>query len=168
MVDINENRTSSTSSSDVGFSESESDKREIFMRETKQFSCLRRIPELNKLVDSVVASWYLEPMAVSSRTWHRIPYDRPIGLTMIDLNSKKLEPELQIVQSRNLSIEGISFSHKEQIFSREVAVTFDLESPVMEFLVIRLAWSRFSEDQYFQSGGKFLFQVEAAASEFMV
>lgn len=167
MLDAYENSTLLNSVSDVGLSQSESDKRELFLRETQQFTCLRRVPELNKLVDSVVASWYLEPTAVSSRKWHRIPYAGPIGLTTIDLSSKKMGSELQIVESRNLSIEGISFSHQNQIGSREVAVTFDLEKPVMEFLVVRLAWSRFSEDRLFQSGGKFLFQVEAAAAEFI-
>jgi len=167
MVDVYDSGTFLNSSKDVRFPDFKFDKREVFLRETKQYSCLRRIPELNKLADTVVASWYLEPTAISSRKWHRIPCERPIGLTLIDLKSKQLEPQLQIVQGRNLSIEGISFSHQNQIASREVAVTFDLDQPVMEFLVVRLAWSRFSEDRLFQSGGKFLFQVEAAAVDFI-
>jgi len=167
MVDVYESRTLLNSSKDVRSPEYKFDKREIFLRETTQFSCLRRIPELNKLTETVVASWYLEPTAISSRKWHRIPCERPIGLTLIDLKSKQLGPQLQIVQGRNFSVEGISFSHQKQIYSREVAVTFDLEKPVMEFLVVRLAWSRFSEDRLFQSGGKFLFQLEATAADFI-
>ncbi|WP_299469850.1 hypothetical protein [uncultured Gimesia sp.] len=147
-------------------SEFKFDKREAFLQETKRFPCLRRIPELNKLAETVVASWYLEPAAFSSRKWHRIPCERPIGLSLINRKSKQLEPDLQVVEGRNLSIEGISFSHRKPITSREVAITFDLEKPVMEFVVIRLAWSRFSENQMFQSGGKFLYQIEAAASQF--
>ncbi|WP_339728902.1 hypothetical protein [uncultured Gimesia sp.] len=136
------------------------DKREAFLRETKKFPCLRRIPELNKLADTVVASWYLEPSNISCRKWHRIPLGRSIGLAMINPKSNKLESELQIVEGRNLSIEGISFSHQTPIYSREVAVTFDLKKSVKEFLVVRLAWSRFSENQTFQSGGRFLYQTK--------
>ncbi|MCA9015506.1 MAG: hypothetical protein KDA77_09280 [Planctomycetaceae bacterium] len=136
------------------------DKREAFFRETKKFPCLRRIPELNKLADTIVASWYLEPSSISSRKWHRIPLERSIGLALINPKSKQLETKLEIVEGRNLSIEGISFSHCSPIYSREVAVTFDLHKPVKEFLVVRLAWSRFSENQTFQSGGKFLYQTK--------
>ena len=167
MVNVYESRRILSSSQEVRSPELELDKRDAVLEATKQFSCLRRIPEINKLAETVVASWYLEPAAFSSRKWHRIPCERPIGLAMIDLKSKQLGPQLQIVQGRNLSIEGFSFSHRKPITSREVAVTFDLEKPVMEFLVIRLAWSRFSEDRLFQSGGKFLFQLEAAAAQFI-
>lgn len=166
MIDVDEGRTQLNSTKDANAPGFGLFRREVFLNETKQFSCLRRIPELNDLTDTVVASWYLEPVAFSNRKWHRIPCERPIGLAMIDLKTKELEPQLQIVKARNLSIEGISFTHGSQIFSREVAITFDLEQPVMEFLVIRLAWSRFSEDHVFQSGGKFLFQVEAPATQF--
>lgn len=135
-------------------------KREAFLRETKRFPCLRRIPELNKLADTVVASWYLEPSHISSRKWHRIPLERPIGLALFNPETKQLESEVEVVEGRNLSIEGISFSHPRPIYSREVAITFDLKKPVREFLVVRLAWSRFSENQTFQSGGKFLYQTK--------
>ena len=143
------------------------DKREAFQRETKKFPCLRRIPELSKLAETVVASWCLEPASFSRRKWHRIPFERPIGLAPINRVSKQLEPELQIVEGRNLSLEGISFSQPQPISSREVAITFDMDKPVLEFLVIRLAWSRFSENRIFQSGGNFLYQVEADAAQFV-
>ncbi|QDV48683.1 hypothetical protein [Gimesia fumaroli] len=136
------------------------DKREAFLRETKKFPCLRRIPELNKLADTIVASWYLEPATISSRKWHRIPLERSIGLAMVNSKTRKLESDIEVVEGRNLSIEGISFSHHSPIYSREVAVTFDLKKSVKEFLVVRLAWSRFSENQTFQSGGKFLYQTK--------
>ena len=140
------------------------DKREAFLRETKKFPCLRRIPELNKLADTIVASWYLEPSNISCRKWHRIPLERSIGLAMINSQTRKLESDLEIVEGRNLSIEGISFCHPSPIYSREVAVTFDLKKSVKEFLVVRLAWSRFSEKQTFQSGGKFVYQTKIKVS----
>lgn len=136
------------------------DKREAFLRETEKIPCLRRIPELNQLADTIVASWYLEPSTISSRKWHRIPLKRSIGLAMFNPKTKQLESELEIVEGRNLSIEGISFLHHSPIYSRDVAVTFDLQKSVKEFLVVRLAWSRFSENQTFQSGGKFLYQAK--------
>ncbi|QDU08498.1 hypothetical protein [Gimesia aquarii] len=142
------------------------DKKGIFLRETKQFPCLRQIPELCKLAEAVVASWYLEPTLTSSRAWHRISFERPIGLAFVDEKTKQLESELQTVEGRNLSIEGISFAHSEPIYSREVAIALDLEKPTLEFLVTRLAWSRFSEAQLFQSGGKFIRQVEVDKSHF--
>tara|TARA_R110002095_G_scaffold2261_2_gene9442 strand:+ start:6306 stop:6821 length:516 start_codon:yes stop_codon:yes gene_type:complete len=166
IVEASESDSILTGMRDLKSSEFEFDKRDAFLQETKRFPCLRRIPELNKLAETVVASWYLEPAAISSRKWHRIPCERPIGLALFNRQAQQLEPELQVVEGRNLSVEGISFSHGKPITSREVAITFDLEKPVMEFLVIRLAWSRFSENHLFQSGGKFQFQIEAAASQF--
>ena len=140
------------------------DKRKAFLQETQKFPCLRRLPELNKLADSIVASWNLEPFSLSSRQWHRIPCERQIGLTFFDPKSKALSSELTVVECRNLSIEGISFFHDMPILSREVAITFDLEQEEREFLVVRLAWSRFSEAHVFQSGGKFLYQIGADVS----
>lgn len=153
-------------SMDLKSSEFKFDKKDVFLRETKRFPCLRQIPDLCKLAEAVVASWYLEPALTSNRTWHRIPFERPIGLTLVNEQTKQLECELQTVEGRNLSIEGISFSHSEPIYSRDVAVTFDLERPTMEFLVVRLAWSRFSENRFFQSGGKFIRQIEVDKSHF--
>ncbi|EDL56724.1 hypothetical protein [Gimesia maris] len=138
-------------------------KRDAFLRETTNTPCLRRIPELNKLIDSVVASWYLEPSSISSREWHRIPCRRPLGLAVFNPQTRQLESDLQIVTGRNISVRGISFTHQAHIYSREVAVTFDLDQPVQEFLIVRLAWSRFSEKRTFQSGGQFLSQIEVAA-----
>ncbi len=135
------------------------DKRTAFLQETQKFPCLRRLPELNKLADSIVASWNLEPFALSSRHWHRIPCERQIGLAFFDPKTKSLISELTIVECRNLSIEGISFSHDVPILSREVAITFDLDREDREFLVVNLAWSRFSEERVFQSGGQFLYQI---------
>lgn len=155
-----EREVTSRDSEEVRAPEFKFDKREAFLRETKKIPCLRRIPELNKLADTIVASWYLEPATISSRKWHRIPLERSIGLAMIDPKTKKLESEIEVVEGRNLSIEGISFSHPSPIYLREVAVTFDLKKSVKEFLVVRLAWSRFSENQTFQSGGKFLYQTK--------
>jgi len=44
-------------------------------------------------------------------------------------------------------------------------VTFDLDQPVQEFLVVRLAWSRFSKKRTFQSGGLFLSQIQIDADQ---
>ncbi|QDV15956.1 hypothetical protein Pan153_05750 [Gimesia panareensis] len=140
------------------------DKRTAFLKETQKYPCLRRLPELSKLADSIVASWNLEPFALSSRQWHRIPCERQIGLAFFDPKSKALSSELTVVECRNLSIEGISFFHDVPILSREVAITFDLEQEEREFLVVRLAWSRFSEAHVFQSGGRFLYQIDAEVS----
>ncbi|WP_417381986.1 hypothetical protein [Gimesia sp.] len=138
-------------------------KRAAFFRETTNTPCLRRIPELSKLIDSVVASWYLEPSSISSREWHRIPCQRPLGLAVFNPQTRQLESDLQIVTGRNISVRGISFTHPTHIYSREVAVTFDLDKPVKEFLIVRLAWSRFSEERVFQSGGQFLYQIKVDA-----
>lgn len=140
------------------------DKRTAFLQETQKFPCLRRIPELNKLADSIVASWNLEPFSLSSRRWHRIPCERQVGLAFFDPKTKSLSSELTIVECRNLSIEGVSFFHDMPILSREVAITFDLEQTEREFIVVSLAWSRFSQAHLFQSGGRFLYQIGMDAS----
>lgn len=168
IVETYEGSALSNDSMEINFPELKYDKKEAFQRETKQFPCLRRIPEMSKLTDAVIASWYLEPVSISSRKWHRIPCQSPIGFALINDQSKQLEQTLHTVRGRDLSVDGISFFHPEPIYSREVAFTFDLERPVMEFLVTRLAWSRFSEDHCFRSGGKFLRQIEADASHFQI
>lgn len=164
MVKLRTRGSVSQSHCETGLNELKGDKRTAFLQKTQKFPCLRRLPELNRLADSIVASWYLEPYALSSRQWHRIPCQRSVGLSFFDPRTQVLSSELTIVECRNLSIEGISFSHDVPIFSREVGITFDLDGPDREFLIVRLAWSRFSQDRVFQSGGQFLYQMNSDAS----
>lgn len=124
-------------------------------------SALCRLDEVTRLVASLVAAWYDAPLVHQQRGEHRVSYDHPLALTPLDDKTEECIGQPTIVTGRNLSLEGISFSHREPMPFRKIALTFALPDGEVESMVTRLRWCRFTRDGLYQSGGTFLRTIES-------
>ena len=119
-------------------------------------SALCRLDEISRLVETLVAAWYDAPLVQQQRGKHRIPFDQPLALTPLDDKTEEFIGQPQIVAGRNLSLDGVSFSHEQPMPFRKIALTFALPDGEVESMVTRLRWCRFTRDGLYQSGGTFL------------
>jgi len=119
-------------------------------------AALRRIPEIEFLVDGFVASWHPSFASIQSRRWHRVPFDKPLLITPLEYASEFPSGESFPVRGRDISLAGISFSHREPLAPRKVIVTIRFEEGASVSVVTLLRWCRFGRDGVYQSGGQFL------------
>jgi hypothetical protein len=123
---------------------------------------LRRIPEIEYLVDGFVASWHSGAASIQARRWHRIPFERRLTITPLFDAMDGAAGEPFHVIGREISLVGVSFTHRQPLAARRVAVTFDLADGTAESVVTRLRWCRFRRDCSYLSGGQFLYALEVA------
>jgi hypothetical protein len=122
---------------------------------------LRRIPEVEHLVDGFVASWNSGAASIQARRWHRIPFERQLTITPLSDTADGTAGESFTVRGREISLVGVSFSHPHPLPARRVAVTFHLGDGTTESVVTRLRWCRFRRDGTYLSGGHFLNLIAA-------
>lgn len=117
---------------------------------------LRRVEEISRMIDSLVASWQTPVTIQQRRRWHRMKYTRLLLMTPLDTVTEEICGEPQIVTGRDISPGGISFSHREPMPYRKTILTFVLTDGDVESAVTKLTWCRFTRDGWYQSGGMFL------------
>ena len=125
-----------------------------------RFPVLRRVRELECLVEAVVASWHQSLPILLSRRWHRVGFEKPIALTNVDDVSGLPVGDSKLAVGRDISLGGISFTHTDPLPCRNIAISFALDNGVLATAVTRLTWCRFTLDGVYQSGGLFLRTVE--------
>lgn len=64
-----------------------------------------------------------------------------------------------MVDGRDISVGGFSFRHLEPLAERFVVVTFPMETSNKVHRAMRLGWCRFLRRGIYESGGKFLHNV---------
>lgn len=121
---------------------------------------LRRLREIDGLVQSLVASWQSCGPVLERRRWHRVAFDGVLGVTALDEREATPNGPMQTVRGRDISLSGVAFTHAQPIPNRIVAVTFWDESGQAESIVTELNWCRFTRSGNYQSGGKFLRVIE--------
>lgn len=134
-------------------------------RSTAGAAALKRVRELERLLNGLVASWHASPPLTEGRSAHRVQYERPLLLTSIDPRSHHPIGEPQLVRGRDLSLGGCSFYHSDPLASARVALTFGLEDEQRVTMMLRLTWCRFTQDRVYQSGGRFLKPLEFRVEE---
>ena len=90
-------------------------------------AALRQIPEVEVLVDGFVASWHPSFASIESWRWHRIPFDKPLIISPLDDSSELCSGFSFAVQGQDISLVGVSFTHREPLTLCKVAVTFPFE-----------------------------------------
>jgi hypothetical protein len=128
-------------------------------RRSLAFTSLRRLPEVEHLVDGFVASWHSGVASIQARRWHRIPFARRLTITPLDDSAHGPSGESFTVTGREISLVGVSFTHTRPLAARHVAVTFHLADGTTESVVTRLRWCRFRRDGVYLSGGQFLHSI---------
>lgn len=119
-------------------------------------AALRRLPEVQMLVDGSVASWHSSIASMQSRRWHRIVFEEPLIVTPLDDSTNEPSGEAFVATGREISLTGLSFMHQRPLAARKVAVTFQFDDGTSESVVAQLRWCRFRGDGHYQSGGQFL------------
>jgi hypothetical protein len=118
---------------------------------------LRGIPEAERLLGGVVASWHSSLGSLHARRSHRVAFEKPLLITPLDDLTERPAEEPFVVQARDLSLAGISFVHPRPLASRKVIVQFRVEDPSAEAGILTiLRWCRFRRDASYQSGGQFV------------
>ena len=77
-------------------------------------------------------------------------------LTPLDPGSALPDGDPTLVAGRNLSLQGVSFSHEHPLPYRDIVLTFALPGGGVESMVVRLKWCRFTRGGKYQSGGRLL------------
>ena len=121
---------------------------------------LARLQGLETLFDSVVASWHNSRQILQARRWHRIAYPQPICLTPLDEATLHARGPTCLVEGRDVSIGGLSFSHRTTLECRLAAVTLWFNEHDCETVAVRLTWCRFTARGVYQSGGSYLRRLE--------
>jgi hypothetical protein len=122
-----------------------------------------RLHEVDCLIRSLVASWQGSGPLLERRRWHRVRFERPLGITALDEEDGQPTGAMCLVRGKDVSVAGISFTHTEPIPQRIVAVTFWDEQGATESVVTQLTWCRFTRAGVYQSGGQFLKKVNLVA-----
>ncbi len=129
---------------------------------TVPLAVLRRLPEIECLVDGFVASWHSSDASIQCRRWHRVRFERPLLITPLDESGDWPAGEPFPVSGRDISLTGISFLHEEPLAARKVAVTVYPPAGPPGSVVTLLRWCRFRRDGVYQSGGQFLRELVPA------
>ncbi|NOX55047.1 MAG: hypothetical protein GXP27_11550 [Planctomycetes bacterium] len=130
--------------------------------ETEVSALLQGLGEVERLLQSLVASWHLTPAILQKRRWHRVIYRKPLVVVPIHEQKWEAEGEPRIVDGRDLSLGGISFRHIAPLPHRFVALHFRPESRSTPWVVTYLTWCRFTTDGKYLSGGRFVRTAELA------
>jgi len=117
---------------------------------------LRRMPEVEALVDGFVASWHSSSASLQCRRWHRARFQRPLTITPIDDSMDRPAGQSLAVTGHDISLAGLSFIHDRPLAPRKVAVTFHFDDGACDSVLTLLKWCRFRRDGLYQSGGQFL------------
>jgi hypothetical protein len=125
---------------------------------TVAFSALSRLDEISRLIGSIAAEWG-DSVMVHRRQDHRATFTNPLVLTPFDAGLAAPSGEPKLVVGRNVSLQGISFSHELPLPFRDVVLTFALPDGGVESMLTRLKWCRFTRDGQYHSGGRLLHTV---------
>lgn len=112
--------------------------------------------------DSPRASWYSSDSLIVSRRSHRMSFPDRMCLTGLDADLAACAVPL-LVRGRDLSIDGISFSHLRPVPYRHVQMLLPLASG-LESIIVRLTWCRYSRQGEYVSGGYFVRRADASES----
>lgn len=125
-------------------------------REAIEVTVLRRLGEIDGMVDALMASWHSSRQVLHARRWHRFQYRKPVALRALDPVSEEPVGEAMLAFGRDISRGGISFVHDKPLPCRLVAITFELNDGTQASIVTELKWCRFTREGHYQSGGQFL------------
>ncbi len=104
--------------------------------------------------------WQPQGQVLPLRRWQRVRYDHSVLLTPFDETFTNRVGSSVMVDGRDISYGGFSFRHLEPLAERFVVVTFPMESSNKVHRAMRLGWCRFLRRGIYESGGKFLHNVD--------
>jgi len=128
-----------------------------------ELSSLRRLQEIEHLVEKLVASWHGTKNVLQTRRWHRTGFEKPVVLTPLDDETEEPFGNPILASGRDVSLRGVSFLHIDPLPFRKVAITFPDDHDIPMSVVTCLKWCRFTREGLYHSGGNFLRTIELPA-----
>jgi hypothetical protein len=121
---------------------------------TLPFPWLAQNDSSDESSDSGHASWHSSDSLIVSRGSHRIGYTERMCVTGLDADQSECSAPL-LVWGRDISADGVSFTHKRPMPHRHVQMLVPLALG-LEALIVRLTWCRYVGRREYVSGGYFV------------
>jgi hypothetical protein len=117
---------------------------------------LQLLDEVQFLVRDILTQWRHPADAIERRGNHRVPFHKSIALFDIDEETERPIGQAYRVTGRDISAQGVGFSHEGPLPHTKVAVAFELPDGCSQFVLVRLTWCRFTRRGTYESGGTFV------------
>lgn len=117
---------------------------------------IRRICDLDGVVEGLLAEWIGGRALLHGRRSHRVISRRFFSLTPVCEQTLQPAGATCRVQAYDLSPDGVSFTHRGTLPYRFVAATFQPAAGDPQTVLTRLKWCRFTRKQEYRSGGQFV------------
>lgn len=115
---------------------------------------LDTLEAIEALLQPSLATWQSSKHAVERRDSLRVPLSQDVCVIGLDDHFQPATEPL-LMEGRDASGQGLSFSHGSPITTRFAAVALRVASGI-ETVVVKLSWCRFSRPGSYVSGGKFV------------
>jgi len=120
---------------------------------------VRQAEGVDHLVRDLLAQWQHPADALERRSWTRVGFQKLIALFAYDDTEQPFSGEPWLVTGKDISLQGVSFSHIAPLPFSKVAISFEVPGGFTRFVVAKLSWCRFTRKGVYESGGKFLHSV---------
>lgn len=118
------------------------------------------VDEVRDEVWGILGTIYPQETACERRAEQRFPYPYLVQLFPVDEMGEILNGDPVVVVGKHLSESGLGFYHPKPLpYRRMIAVLNATDGDTSHFL-IDLAWCRFTEQGWYESGGRFLESYE--------
>lgn len=124
---------------------------------------LQLLDEVQHLVRDLLSQWQHPTDALERRQWPRIAFQKSIALFEVDEESELPIGNPYLVTGKDISMQGVGFSHVSPLSFTKVAIGFELPGGCSQFVLVRLSWCRFTRSGTYESGGMFLRPVSPPA-----
>ena len=112
--------------------------------------------EVHTQVWGLLATFYPERNVTERRKETRYPFPSLVHLTPVAKDGVTPEGETIVVIGKHLSARGLGFYHPMPLADRRMIVSLETEAGEWIGFLIDLSWCRFTEQGWYESGGRFL------------
>ena len=114
------------------------------------------LPEIEQFVREIPARWQAGPFVWERRAGHRVQFCESLSLVPLDDETEEPCGPTARVESRDISLGGISFAHTHPVPNRKVGLSFRLPGGTLVTVIAHLRWCRFTRAGIYESGGEFV------------
>ncbi len=117
---------------------------------------MQLLDEIQQLVRDLLSQWQHPADALERRRAPRMSFQKSIALFEVDEESELPIGEPFLAIGKDISLQGVGFTHTGPLPFTKVAVGFELPGGCSQFVLVRLTWCRFTRRGHYESGGMFL------------
>ena len=100
--------------------------------------------DVEAVVRDLLTRWDQSVEGLDRRRTTRVSFQRHLLLVPLDGITEQPLEERRIATGRNISLLGVSFTHREPLPYNKVAIAFELPDGLSSLIVTRLNWCRFT------------------------